>query len=73
MCVWLLLCTDPLVYSGERDEFSVTLVTHYDIHLPFQYGKTALMKASELGRLEFVKMLLDRGADVNMQDTVSAV
>ena len=46
--------------------------THHDMHLPFQYVETALMKASESGHMECVKVLLDRGADVNMQDMVSA-
>ena len=31
------------------------------------------MMASERGHMECVKMLLDRGADVNMQDKVSVV
>ena len=30
------------------------------------------MKASRSGRMECVKVLLGRGADVNMQDKVSA-
>ena len=42
------------------------------MHLPFQYGETALMKASFSGHGECVKVLLDRGAEVNMQDKVSA-
>ena len=71
LSVWLFLCTDPLVYSCGRDGWSVTLV-HYDMHLPYQYGWTALMRASGSGHMECVKVLLDRGADVNMQDKVSA-
>ena len=31
------------------------------------------MKASVIGQVECVKMLLDRGAEVNMQDKVSGV
>ena len=46
--------------------------THYDMHLSFQIGGTALMMASESGHMECGKVLLDRGADVNMQDKVSA-
>ena len=38
-----------------------------------QYGETALMMASEKGHMECVKILLDGGADVNMQDEVSGV
>ena len=44
--------------------------THYDMHLPFQDGETALMRASGKGHMECVKVLLDSGADVNMQDTI---
>ena len=43
------------------------------MHLTLQNGSTALMKASEAGQVECVKMLLDRGAEVNMQDEVSGV
>ena len=31
------------------------------------------MKASEAGQVECIKVLLDRGAEVNMQDKVSGV
>ena len=41
------------------------------MHLSFQGGWTALMKASESGHVERVTVLLDRGAEVNMQDKVS--
>ena len=75
MCVWLFLCTEPLVYYlWERwVECDIGTGTHYDMHLSVQYGDTALMNASRTGRSERVKVLLDRGADVNMQDKVSAV
>ena len=43
------------------------------MHLSFQDGWTALMKASERGRMECVTVLLDRGAEVNMQNKVSVV
>ena len=42
------------------------------MHLSFQGGWTALMGASGLGHVECVTVLLDRGAEVNMQDKVSA-
>ena len=42
------------------------------MHLSFQYGETALMRASGRGHMECVTVLLDRGADVNMQNEVSA-
>ena len=43
------------------------------MHLSFQDGGTALVWASRYGFMECVKVLLDRGADVNMQDNVSAI
>ena len=43
------------------------------MHLSLQYGGTALMKASQAGHMECVQVLLDRGADVNMETTVSGV
>ena len=45
----------------------------YDVHKSLQNGRTALMWASQRGHLECVKKLLDRGAQVNVQDEVSAV
>ena len=44
---------------------------HDDIHLSLQDGQTALMKASVAGQVEGVKVLLDRGAEVSMQDKVN--
>ena len=41
------------------------------MHLSLQWGKTALMIAFDLGHIECVKMLVDKGAQVNIQDTVS--
>ena len=43
------------------------------MHLSLQDGRTALIKASEAGQVEYMKMLLDRGAEVNMQNKVSGV
>ena len=43
------------------------------MHFSLQDGETALMKASEAGKVECIKVLLDRGAEVNMQDKVSGV
>ena len=42
------------------------------MHLSLQDG-TALMKASEAGHIECVQVLLNKGADVNMQIGVSGV
>ena len=44
--------------------------TNKVMHLSLQDGSTALMMASEV---ECVKMLMDRGAKVNMQNKVSGV
>ena len=41
------------------------------MHLSLQWVLTALMKASEAGQVEGVKVLLDRDAEVNMQDKVN--
>ena len=41
------------------------------MHLSFQSGWTALMWASWLGHVECVTVLLDSGAEVNMQEEVS--
>ena len=43
------------------------------MHLSLQDSQTALMKASEAGQVECVKVLFDRGAEVNMQDKVIGV
>ena len=39
--------------------------------MSLQGGGTALMRASEAGHMECVQVLLDKGADVNMQTLVS--
>ena len=43
------------------------------MHLSLQWGATALVKASEAGEVECVKLLLDAGVQVNVQNMVSAV
>ena len=43
------------------------------MHLLIQNGWTALMMASMEEHMECVQVLLDKGADVNMQDKVSGV
>ena len=49
--------------------------TVFDIgmHLSLQCRWTALMKASVAGSVECVKVLLDRGAEVDFTDKVGAV
>ena len=41
----------------------------YDMYLSLQYGESPLMWATCKGDAELVKLLLDKGAKVNMQDT----
>ena len=41
------------------------------MHLSLQWGKTALMMAYDSGHMECVKMLVEKGALVNIQGTVS--
>ena len=43
------------------------------ILLYLQSGQTALMKASSGGHVECVKLLLEKGVDVNHKEWVSAV
>ncbi len=40
-----------------------------DVNAKFRYGATALFKAAERGHTEVVKLLIERGADVNVKDT----
>ena len=41
------------------------------MHLSLQDGQTALMMAYDRGHIECAKMLVDKGAQVNIQGTVS--
>ena len=50
----------------------LTLVVHAWIQ-SLQDGWTTLMVASQEGQVECVKMLVNRGAEINMQKTVSGV
>ena len=43
------------------------------MHLSIQGGRTALMMASEAGKVECVNVLLDRGSEVNLHNEVSEV
>ena len=39
--------------------------------IQYQWGNTALFAAANLGHIEVAKLLLDKGADVNLKDEVS--
>ena len=41
--------------------------------LSIQDGWTALMKAYDMGHMECVKMLLDKGSQINMKPKVSGI
>ena len=41
------------------------------MYLFLQYGKSPLIEASSGGHFEIVKLLLDKGAEVNPQNEVS--
>ena len=41
------------------------------MQLSLQGGQTAMMIAYDLGHIEIAKMLVDKGAHVKIQDTVS--
>ena len=43
------------------------------MHLSLQWGKTELLKASHAGKIECVKVLLDGGVQINVQNEVSLV
>ena len=47
--------------------------SNYNVYLSLQDGQTVLMLASSEGHSECVKDLLDKGAEINMQDKVSAL
>ena len=62
---------DFIVHLGD---IVITLCsTSMWIFLYLQSEQTALMKASFGGHVECVKLLLEKGADVNHKDEVSAV
>ena len=50
----------------------ISLFSHVHLisYLYIQYGETALYHASRWGNTEVVKLLLERGAEVNIQDKV---
>lgn len=62
--------TALILAAGEEtfEIFDALMEAHADVNARDQYGQTALMEASRLGRLDFVKRLVKAGADVNGGD-----
>ena len=58
---------------GQCGLFVTWVVFSVIVHLSLQNGRTPLMKASAEGHVASMQLLLDRGAQVNHQDKVSAV
>ena len=50
----------------------VSLWKLYVIYLP-QWGRTPLITAAECGKTDVVKVLSERGADLNTQDNVRGI
>ena len=65
----MTLCTLVECVSDIDGTHMSTCTYTYTVSL--QDGWTALMVASQEGHVECVRMLLDRGAEVNMQNKVS--
>ena len=64
MCLCLYVCTSLYLYD---------LNHHHVCHVnENQSGWTALMNASEKGHKDIAKLLMDKGADLNLQSNVSA-
>jgi outer membrane protein assembly factor BamB len=55
--------------SGDLARVTKALENGADVHAKTRYGATALTFAADRGHVQIVKLLLDRGADVNAQDT----
>jgi len=55
--------------KGDATAVSKLLDDGVDVNAKFRYGVTALSYACDHGQLEVVKVLLARGAEVNVKDT----
>lgn len=61
---------DPLHYMVENNQMDllILLLDHIDVDDKDIDGVTPLMLAAKLGRKDMIRVLLDRGADVNCTD-----
>jgi ankyrin repeat protein len=57
------------VRNGDAAAVKAVLDQNVEVDAKFLDDRTALSFAAERGRVEIVKMLLERGADVNAKDT----
>jgi outer membrane protein assembly factor BamB len=55
--------------AGDRAAIVRLLDSGVDVNSKARYNATALMFASDKGHVEIVRLLIDRGADVNAEDT----
>ena len=55
--------------NGDAEQVRALLEAGTDIDAATQYGATALSYACDKGRLEVVRLLVERGANINQEDT----
>ena len=55
--------------AGDTARVTAALDKGVDVNAKTRYGATALIFAADRGHIEIVKLLIARGADINVQDT----
>lgn len=75
--MFVFLHTDPVIrewlvaaYQGDLTRLLEGLDSGIDINTPCANGSTALMLAARAGRVDVVRLLLDRGADLSPQNSL---